>query len=37
VGLAIARKVIEGHGGRLSAEAREGGGARFCIELPAGR
>jgi PAS domain S-box-containing protein len=37
VGLAIARKVIEGHGGRLWAEAREGGGARFCIELPAGR
>jgi PAS domain S-box-containing protein len=36
VGLAIARKVIEGHGGRIWAEARAGGGARFCIELPAG-
>jgi PAS domain S-box-containing protein len=36
VGLAIARKVIEGHGGRIWAEARAGGGARFCIDLPAG-
>jgi signal transduction histidine kinase len=35
VGLAIARKVIEGHGGHIHAEAREGGGARFRIDLPA--
>jgi PAS domain S-box-containing protein len=35
VGLAIARKVIERHGGRIWAESRAGGGARFCIELPA--
>ncbi len=35
VGLAISRKVIEGHGGRIWAEARPGGGARFCIDLPA--
>jgi light-regulated signal transduction histidine kinase (bacteriophytochrome) len=34
VGLAIARKVIEGHGGRIWAESREAGGARFCIDLP---
>jgi light-regulated signal transduction histidine kinase (bacteriophytochrome) len=37
VGLAITRKVIEGHGGRIWAEARAGGGARFVIELPAAR
>ncbi|MEA2123429.1 MAG: hypothetical protein QOI80_211 [Solirubrobacteraceae bacterium] len=35
VGLAIARKVVEAHGGRLRAEARAGGGARFSIDLPA--
>jgi PAS domain S-box-containing protein len=35
VGLAIARKVIEAHGGSIWAEAREGGGARFRIDLPA--
>jgi PAS domain S-box-containing protein len=34
VGLAITRKVIEGHGGSVSAEPRPGGGARFCIDLP---
>ena len=35
IGLAITRKVIEGHGGRIWAEARPGGGARFSIDLPA--
>ena len=34
LGLAICRTVIESHGGRLWAEAREGGGARFCFRLP---
>ena len=36
VGLAIARKVVEHHGGRIWAEPRAGGGARFCFDLPAG-
>ncbi len=35
VGLAITRKVIEAHGGRIRAEHRPGGGACFCIDLPA--
>ncbi len=34
LGLAIARRVVEQHGGRLTAENRAGGGARFTIELP---
>ena len=34
LGLAICRTVIESHGGRLWAESREGGGARFCFRLP---
>ena len=34
LGLSIARGFVEAHGGRLSAENRDGGGARFRIELP---
>jgi signal transduction histidine kinase len=35
LGLAIARSVIESHGGRIWAENREPNGATFNIELPA--
>jgi len=34
LGLSIARGLIEAHGGRLTAENRDGGGARFTIRLP---
>jgi two-component system, OmpR family, sensor histidine kinase KdpD len=34
LGLSIARGFVEAHGGRLSAENRDGGGARFIITLP---
>jgi|GEM_PF-424472 len=37
LGLAICRTVIESHGGRLWAEAREGGGACFRFRLPCTR
>lgn len=35
LGLAIARRSIEAHGGRISAENRIGGGLTMTIELPA--
>jgi two-component system, OmpR family, sensor histidine kinase KdpD len=34
LGLSIARGLIEAHGGRLTVENRDGGGARFIIKLP---
>ena len=34
LGLALARGIIEGHGGAISVESRPGEGARFLIELP---
>jgi two-component system sensor histidine kinase KdpD len=34
LGLAIARGFVEAHGGKISAENRDGGGARFTINLP---
>ena len=37
VGLALCRRVMEHHGGAIHAEAREGGGARFVIDLPTRR
>jgi signal transduction histidine kinase len=37
LGLAVARQIVEAHGGRISVGDRPGGGARFAIRLPAGR
>ena len=37
LGLAIAREIVEGHGGRLVAESVEGLGTRFTMELPSYR
>jgi signal transduction histidine kinase len=34
LGLYLARRVAEAHGGRVWAEQRPGGGARFTLELP---
>jgi signal transduction histidine kinase len=34
LGLAIARRIVERHGGSLLVEAAEGGGARFLIRVP---
>jgi two-component system, OmpR family, sensor histidine kinase KdpD len=34
LGLSIARGLVEAHGGKLTAENRDGGGARFTITLP---
>jgi two-component system, NtrC family, sensor kinase len=33
-GLAISRQIMKAHGGTISAESPEGGGARFILELP---
>jgi two-component system sensor histidine kinase HydH len=35
LGLAVARRVVEGHGGTITAARREGGGALFRVTLPA--
>src|SRR6185369_7770853 len=34
LGLSIARGFVEAHGGKLTAENRDGGGARFIIDVP---
>jgi two-component system sensor histidine kinase ChvG len=34
LGLAIAKTVVEGYGGTISARNRDGGGATFTVELP---
>jgi len=34
LGLSVARRVVESHGGRVGVEARDGGGAVFKIYLP---
>jgi signal transduction histidine kinase len=35
IGLAIARSIVEGHGGRITAESERDNGATFTFDLPA--
>lgn len=35
LGLAIVRRIVEAHGGKVTAESRAEGGARFTVRLPA--
>jgi signal transduction histidine kinase len=35
IGLAICKRIIERHKGRIWVESKEGKGSRFCFELPA--
>ncbi|MBI4592870.1 MAG: GAF domain-containing protein [Candidatus Rokubacteria bacterium] len=37
LGLAISHRIVEGHGGRITAESPPGRGARFVVELPVRR
>jgi signal transduction histidine kinase len=35
LGLALAREVVDGHGGTITADGRPGAGAAFTVRLPA--
>jgi two-component system OmpR family sensor kinase len=35
LGLAIARQIVEAHGGTITLDRSTMGGARFCVRLPA--
>ena len=35
LGLSVVQRIVEAHGGRVSAANREGGGAVFTVRLPA--
>jgi signal transduction histidine kinase len=37
LGLAICRRIVDGHGGTIDVGDRAGGGARFVVQLPASR
>jgi two-component system OmpR family sensor kinase len=37
LGLAICKRIVDGHGGTIAVEDRPGGGARFLVVLPASR
>jgi two-component system sensor kinase FixL len=34
IGLPISRTIVEAHGGKITAEPRDGGGSIFCFTLP---
>ncbi|EFK95157.1 protein containing ATP-binding region, ATPase-like domain, partial [sediment metagenome] len=34
LGLSLVKTIAERHGGHVRCEGREGGGARFVVELP---
>jgi signal transduction histidine kinase len=37
LGLAICQRIVEGHGGRITATSRPGEGSTFVVQLPAAR